>query len=849
MAKIWLFVMAILCLFACGAPDKDTQSPVQSVDLQPGVSLDLAKARAGSISDLNYALTFKVPAEAGSPIDATLTLTFRFTRAGTDLQLDFRETSEKLKTLQINGTSVAVDHHDEHLILPASQLRAGRNTVVIAFTAGDTSLNRNPDYLYTLFVPDRARTAFPVFDQPDLKATYDLVLDLPEDWTALGNGPLRETSRAEDGRRVHRFERSDLLSSYLFSFVAGAFETITRTVDGRQMTMLHRETDPEKLARNVDDIFKAHGDALAWLEDYTGIKYPFQKFDFVLIPTFQYGGMEHVGAIQYRASSLLLDEAPSDPQRLNRANLIAHETAHMWFGDLVTMEWFNDVWTKEVFANFMAAKIVNPSFPEIDHDLNFLLRSYPAAYAVDRTSGANPIRQDLPNLNEAGTLYGGIIYNKAPIMMRQLELLLGEAAFRDGMRAYLTAYAGGNATWPDLIEILDEHSAQDLKAWSDVWVNTPGRPHFDVLQDGSMLQQTDPAGIGRVWPQQLTIAYNGRQQVMDFMASAPALALPTEADILFNDDGSGYGLFPVDLDLINENWGWMTDLQKGAQLINLYEQMLEGHAGVTPAAHFQFLQERLSEPNELLLNTVLGQIRSLYGSFLSEPERADRIRLLEQILWRETLATQMPVSTRKLYFQTLQNISSDPDSLARLLLVLEGEADIVGISLSARERSDLAALLAIKLPEQAEELLAKHVTWLQNPDEKRRFEFLMPALSPDMDVRDAFFASLLSADNRSIESWVVDALDYLHHPERITSSERYIRDSLDILEEIQVTGDIFFPASWMNGTLQNHRSPEAARTVRTFLEERPGYNHQLKLKILQAADGLYRAEKRLTEAP
>ena len=195
------------------------------------------------------------------------------------------------------------------------------------------------------------------------------------------------------------------------------------------MTMLHREPDAETVARNVDAIFELHARSLRWLEDYTGIDYPFAKFDFALIPAFQYGGMEHVGAIQYRASSLFLDEAPSDRQRLGRAGLISHETAHMWFGNLVTMQWFNDVWTKEVFANFMAAKIVNPSFPDIDHDLNFLVRHYPSAYSVDRTGGANPIRQELLNLNEAGQMYGAIIYNKAPIMMRQLETLIGGRAF------------------------------------------------------------------------------------------------------------------------------------------------------------------------------------------------------------------------------------------------------------------------------------------------------------------------------------------------------------------------------------------------------------------------------------
>ena len=204
------------------------------------------------------------------------------------------------------------------------------------------------------------------------------------------------------------------------------------------------------------------------------IGYPYQKFGFALIPAFQYGGMEHVGAIQYRASSLFLDEAPSETRLLGRAGLIAHETAHMWFGNLVTMEWFNDVWTKEVFAGFMAAKIVNPSFPGVNHDLNFLVTEYPGAYSVDRTDGANPIRQDLPNLNEAGQMYGAIIYDKAPIMMRKLEKLIGEDVFRAGMQEYLETFAFGNVTWPALIEILDSRSEEDLAAWSEAWVNTPG---------------------------------------------------------------------------------------------------------------------------------------------------------------------------------------------------------------------------------------------------------------------------------------------------------------------------------------------------------------------------------------
>ena len=439
---------------------------------------------------------------------------FNLATAEEPLALDFRAASEALHSLQVNGAALPTAVEAEHVLLPTNTLHIGENHVALQFTAGDSALNRNPDYLYTLFVPDRARTALPVFDQPDLKASWELSLDLPAAWEAIANTPRLSVSEA-DGRRVHRFAASEPISSYLFGFVAGRFQSVTRGWRGQGMTMLHRETDPEKLARNLDDIFRQHREAVAWLEDYTGVPFPFEKLDFALIPAFQYGGMEHVGAIQYRAELLLLDENPTDDERLRRASLIAHEVAHMWFGNLVTMRWFNDVWTKEVFANFMAAKMVNPLFPEIDHELNFLLRHYPAAYAVDRSAGANPIRQALGNLNEAGQMYGPIIYNKAPIMMRQLESLLGADALREGVAAYLERFAYANATWPALVEILDQKTPLDLAAWSDTWVHSPGfppasrqaQPRFDAKRGPALCplavaftSEQEPSHVRPHWP-------------------------------------------------------------------------------------------------------------------------------------------------------------------------------------------------------------------------------------------------------------------------------------------------------------------------------------------------------------
>ncbi|MDA8962338.1 M1 family aminopeptidase, partial [Congregibacter sp.] len=471
---------------------------------EPGVSAALALERANRISELTYDLQVSVPEDASKPLEGRMTMRFALASVAAPLQIDFAQRAEDVRSVSSQQKPVSYQFSNEHIIVPASALKPGENEISIAFQATQDAINRNPDFLFTLFVPDRARRAFPVLDQPDLKARYTLSLDTPATWVAMSNGPV-QSDEARDDRRVFRFAETDPIPSYLFSFVAGQFATVERRFRGRHMTLLHRETDKEKFARNIDAIFEAHADALDWLENYTGIAYPFEKFGFALIPDFPYGGMEHVGAIQYRASSLLLEESPSQNQLLNRAQLIAHETAHMWFGNLVTMRWFDDVWTKEVFANFMADKIVNPQFPDTDHALNFLVSHYPQAYGVDRSEGANPIRQQLDNLNLAGQMYGPIIYHKAPIMMRQLELLLGEEAFREGLQSYLSRYAYANATWPALIQILDEKTDIDLASWSEVWVNTAGMPVF-MLDQGAprdasdpqwALTQLDPAGTSR----------------------------------------------------------------------------------------------------------------------------------------------------------------------------------------------------------------------------------------------------------------------------------------------------------------------------------------------------------------
>jgi len=209
----------------------------------------------------------------------------------------------------------------------------------------------------------------------------------------------------------------------------------------------------------------------------------------------------------------------------------------------------------------MAAKIVNPSFPEVNHELRFLLSNYPAAYEVDRTAGANPIRQVLENLNEAGSMYGAIIYQKAPVVMRHLEALLGEDNFRDGLREYLTRHAFANATWSDLITVLDARTPVDLQEWSRVWVDQPGRPTIETelhVKGGRIatlaFRQRDPRGRNLVWPQQLRIAIGqsaGPQPIIVEVKGpvtdvSVAAGMPAPLYVLPSAAGWAYGNFRLD---------------------------------------------------------------------------------------------------------------------------------------------------------------------------------------------------------------------------------------------------------------------------------------------------------------
>lgn len=838
--------------FSCSAVKS-----IPGVNPENGVSHQLARYRKATISKVHYQLDLDIPAEKSQQIGAKEKVSFQLKSNKYPLQLDFREDPAKVKSIAVNGSQIEMVHVNEHLVIATKYLKQGENVVDLEFTAGNGALNRNADYLYTLFVPDRARTVFPCFDQPDLKAVYTLTLQVPSDWKAIANGSLKD-STLNGLRKTYRFNTSDTISTYLFSFAAGKFKSARAGMDHLQANFLYRETDTAKINHSLNEVFKIHGSSLKFLEDWTGIPYPFQKFDFVSIPDFQFGGMEHVGAIQYKESALFLDAGATKDQWNSRNNLIAHETAHMWFGDLVTMNWFTDVWMKEVFANFMADKSTEAITGKEVFDLKFLVDHFPAAYGVDRSIGANPIRQDLDNLKDAGTLYGNIIYHKAPIMMRQLERLMGKDKFQQGVREYLKKFANGNASWPDLITILDHYADADLQEWNKVWVNDTGRPVIDYVLEQKdhkisrfSIRQKPEYGKDKVWPQlfELTLHYPGAVKELTVnldkaeVELKESIGLEAPLFVQFNSSGQGYGLWPLDQGMFKNLYQINKPLDRASAYISLYENMLSGRS-IKPAELLNlFITGLDKEKEELNLKLITGYIASIFWEFTDAEGRALQTSTLEQSLWKAMLG-QSASNHKKLLFKAYQDIFLSKEAGRQLFQIWKNRKAPEGLKLSEDDYTSLAFSLALR-EENSSAILKEQLGRISNEDRKKRFEFIMPAVSPELTERDAFFKSLERKENRAKESNVGVALYYLHHPLRQATSVKYLPKSLDMLTEIQTTGDIFFPQNWLQSTFSNYQSTEAVQVVTDFLKAHPDYNPKLKAKILQAVDYLYRAERLL----
>ena len=818
--------------------------------VEPGVAHSLAVDRKSRISNLTYDLHFDLPAEVELPVEGTEAIAFDYVpERGHTLAIDFRAPASAVKSVVVNGTAEAVTIADEHILVPDSLLHRGKNTIDIGFTAGSRSLNRRPDYMYTLFVPDRARTVFPCFDQPDLKATFRLSLTMPQEWKAVSNSPTDGETPVSQGRKTLSFKPTEPLSTYLFAFAAGKFDYASHTSGRHTIGAYYRETDSAKIAQ-LPAVFNEVAAALDWQEEFTGVSYPFAKYDLVILPGFQFGGMEHTGATFYNDNSIFTSPDPTPDNLLRRVQLIAHETTHMWFGDYVTMRWFDDVWTKEVFANYFGAAITRARMPQLDHDLEWLRHYATASMSEDRGPGGTAIRQSLDNLSNAGLIYNNIIYNKAPVMLAKLVDLMGEDAFREGIRRYVAAFPYGNADWDELVDILQSCTDKDVRGFSQSWVYSPGMPNIHITANGAQIKaaQTDPRGNGALWPQRFgigVITSDGSLKEVEVemtgtdSVSTAALESPLEpgAVIVPNCNGKGYGLFTTDeantdalMALVAGNSDALSKTARLATLMNLRENFLAGNISSDKWLDC-CLGALEAETDPQTAATIVTYIADPLWDVAETTAAAAEMRL-----W-QMAGNHAVKSVRKPLVSLIAHNARSTQAVDSVRALWQG-----GVSEAADERMlmSMAYELAIRKPVEADAILAAQRARLSNPDRISEFDFVSRAAVADTAALDSLFRSFLIPSNREIEPWTVSALALLNHPLRASRAVAYITPALEALPDIQRTNDIFFPGKWCASLLGSHRSASALSQVENFLKNNPLLNPLLRNKILNGAQNLMR---------
>lgn len=839
---------------AAGAADPRTDEFMRA-----GVSRELAEHRAATLRDVRYHLALDVTRRD----TAVGRVRVQVVRAGDDdLILDFR--GLRLGAATANGRPVAgLEANGAHVRVPAAALRPGENELAFDFAAAiapaGASIIRyrdegdGSDYLYTLLVPADANQLFPCFDQPDLKARVTLSLTTPPGWTAVANGALA----ASDGgarERTFRFAETQPISTYLIAFAAGPWATVRGEAGGHAMTLHVRRS---RLAETeADSLFDLNGRALEWMADYFGVPYPFGKYDFVLAPAFPFGGMEHPGAVFYSEERFVFRERPTRTQRIGRAATVYHEVAHQWFGDYVTMRWFDDLWLKEGFATYMAAKAQAALDPDADAWKTFYLRNKPLAYGVDATEGTTPVWQALANLDQAKSNYGPIVYNKAPAILKQLDHLVGPDAFRDGVRRVLARHAFGNATWQELLRGIAE--GDGLDEWGRQFILRPGMPELRQaleLRDGRIAalrlvqRPARPLSGAGPWPMRLDVLLgyaDGTTRRLpvelrgDTTEVREAAGLPAPAFVFANAGDHGYALTLLD----ERSTAWV-ERHVGAVRDDFLRAMLWGAlwdavraAELSPARFLDAASRDLpDERDPEIASALLGRVTRAASAYLRDDVQARRLPALERLLADGAADASRPFDVRKAHLDALVELAATPSALADLDRLLDADS-AAGAPLRAPTRWAIVTRLVAAAAPTADARLAAEAARDTTSDGRRR-AFVAGAARPDGGVKAAYFERYLR-DPALNEDWASSSLGAFNAPRQQALTLPFVEPALDALPWIQQHRRIFFLSAWLNAFLGGQRTPEALVRVQGYLATHPGLAPDLRAKVLQAIDELER---------
>ncbi|MBY6384569.1 aminopeptidase N [Rhodococcus erythropolis] len=515
------------------------------------------RSRAISVAGYRVELDLRSAVDSAVKTFSTVT-TIDLTSSVESTWLDF--IGAAVDSVDVDGASIPVEYDGSRIGLRGL---GGSNVVRVAahghYSRSGEGLHRFVDdaddqtYLYTQYEPADARRVFACFEQPDLKAPFTFEVTAPDGWEVLSNQPATQTLSVDGAQRV-TFAPTLPISTYITAIAAGPYHRVASSWSRGELTVELGALCRASLAPHLDadNVFDITRQGLDFYAEYFDYPYPFGKYDQIFVPEYNLGAMENPGLVTFTEAYVFRGTA-TDEQHQRRANTILHEMAHMWFGDLVTMVWWDDLWLKESFADFMGSLVSAEATRFTDAWVAFAIKRKAWAYLQDQLPTTHPIVADIVDLEAAKLNFDGITYAKGASVLKQLVAFVGRDAFFEAARRYFKAHAFGNTTLVDLLDVLTETSGRDVREWARIWLQTTGVSTLSL--DGTDLVQTDPR------PHRLAVGiydYNESGDLvrterveLDITESRTSVDLPPGALTLLNDEDLTYAKVRLDAESLS----------------------------------------------------------------------------------------------------------------------------------------------------------------------------------------------------------------------------------------------------------------------------------------------------------
>ncbi|MYM28624.1 aminopeptidase N [Duganella sp. CY15W] len=762
-----------------------------------------AAARAARVSNVDYTLAFALTGKES--FSGTTTLSFDLSDASQPLTIDLDKAS--ISSVTVNGKAVTPHYNQWFITLAAQDLVAGRNTVTIAYTrlhsTNGEGLHRMVDpvdgrvYTYSHFEPAAAHQMFPVFDQPDLKGTYQVTVTTPADW--IVSSTTRETGVQDiEGGKRWTFPRSKKLSPYNFSMHAGPYKVWEDNSGKYPMRLFARQSVAAQVS--PQDWFKYTRQGLAFFDEYFGIPYQFEKYDQLLVPDFLYGAMENAGAITFAEGRFLHKEEMTAAQKQSLAGVIMHEMAHQWFGDLVTMKWWNGLWLNESFASFMGTLATAEATEFTNAWQGFYSGGKQAAYVQDQRVTTHAIETPVPSTANAFDNIDAITYSKGASTLKQLRHLLGEEVFRQGVHNYLVKYQYRNATLDDFIGSLGQAAQRDLSGWTREWlyqagVNTIAADFscaggkisaFTLRQSAAskalpvLREQRVQIGLFRLGAQGLALSKNVAVTYQGAATAVPELKGAACPDLVYpNYQDWGFAQVQLDKKSFATAQASLSKVDDPLLRSMLWQSLWDGvRAAKLPLN--EFLQTVLvnapAEQDYTLLGDVVGKLHLSmdYLNAMGPSAAAYKAKVgvqLEQMAFAATQAASADKNFQRRWFGTYLDVASSPAALKQLADILDGKLVVPGLNVSQDVRWDILNRLNRYAYAGSAELLAAEQE-RDKTDSGQQAAIAATVVRPDAKVKTEWLAAIADLQTKLPFSKVRTAMNNLYPSEQGALSEQ-----------------------------------------------------------------------------